>query len=80
MLRFIIDTLVYAKCYEWVFLLAIVLKKFTILNEIMSQYKTGDLPEHISTSLDKGLTELDSWSINECCGYRSIVNKLRNMM
>lgn len=78
-LLYIIDTFVYARCFEWVFVLAIVLKNYTLLGEIISQIKSNDLPPLISSSIQRGISELETWSMNECCGYRMIVQKIKNM-
>ncbi len=63
-LLYIIDTFIYARCYEWVFVLAIVLKKFTIISEILNKIRIGEMPDFISDSIKKGISELEKWS--EC--------------
>ncbi len=64
-LVFLIDAFLNTKCYEWVFVLAIVLKKFSIINEITRLMKASELPPTVSISIRKGLQELDEWSQNE---------------
>lgn len=64
-LSFLIDTFISANCYEWVFLLALVLKRMAIVNEIMRQLLADELPEETKNSLREGLKELKIWSQNE---------------
>ena len=78
-LLYIIETFQVAKCYEWVFLLAIILKNFTILNEIMRQMRTPEIPANIAKSIRDGLVDLDLWARNECCGYQSIIHKIKTL-
>lgn len=64
-LRFLIDTFISAKCFEWVFLLGLVLKRFTIINELFRQVNAGEVSSHVAISLKNGIKELDLWSQNE---------------
>ena len=64
-LSVLIDTFISANCYEWVFLLALVLKRMAIVNEIMRQLLAEELPEETASSLKQGLKELNNWSKNE---------------
>ncbi|CAF0923416.1 unnamed protein product, partial [Brachionus calyciflorus] len=75
----LIDTFLYSKCYEWVFILALVLKKFSVVNEVLRLVKNPDVSPLISNSIKKGIKELDVWSQQECCGYRSIIQKINNL-
>lgn len=74
-LSYLMDIFIHTNCSEWVFLLALVLKRMAILNEIMRQLIADELPEEVASSLKRGLSELDVWSQDECCGYRAIVKK-----
>ena len=78
-LLFIINTFQSVKCYEWIFLLAIILKNFSILNELIRQLKSTEIASGVAQNIRKGLAELDTWSRNECCGYRSIIEKINNL-
>jgi hypothetical protein len=71
-LIFIVDTFLSSRCYEWAFVLGLVLQDFTILNEIVKKMRGNDLPADIAKSLKRGLSELNEWSQNEwyrnfCC-------------
>lgn len=63
--RYLIDTFVEAKCWEWVFLLGLVLKRFSIINEIMRMILTNELPPNMVDNLKKGINDLSVWSQNE---------------
>ena len=63
--RHALDVFFSARCYEWVFLLALVLKKFTIANEVIRLLKSQELGANLRTSIRKGLDELEEWSHNE---------------
>jgi RAB6A-GEF complex partner protein 1 len=78
-LLFIISTFQSVKCYEWIFLLAIILKNFSLLNEIMRQLKSTEIAAGVAQNIRKGLVDLDAWSKNDCCGYRSIIEKINNL-
>jgi hypothetical protein len=54
-----------AECYEWAFLLALVIKNHAIVNEIISAYKSSNPPIHFSTNFHKGLNELCLWAKTE---------------
>lgn len=54
-----------AKCYEWVFLLALILRKVSILNDTIRQINKSELPLNIENSLRQGIKDLDLWSKNE---------------
>jgi hypothetical protein len=57
-----------AKCYEWVFLLALILRKVSVLNDIIRQINKSELPFNIEKSLRQGIKDLDLWSRNEWYG------------
>jgi hypothetical protein len=54
-----------AKCYEWVFLLALILRKVSVLNDIIRQINKSEFPVNIEKSLRQGIKDLDSWSKHE---------------
>lgn len=64
-LRYIIEKFIECKCYEWVFVLALVLQDFSILNELIIKLRSGNLSSQHLASLRVGLKELDEWSQNE---------------
>ena len=66
------ETFISADCHEWVFLLALLLRKFSVLNEIVRQVRFNELPFQIEHSLKKGLRDLDAWSKNEWYVYLRI--------
>lgn len=70
------DTFLYSKCYEWVLVLAIVLKKFSVIGDMMRLVKLEEMCPQIAESLKKGLHELDQWATKECRGYKPIIQKV----
>lgn len=63
--RILLDTFLYAKCYEWVIILGLVLRKFAVLNEIMRLLKLSDLPPALTENIKQGIADLNNWSKNE---------------
>jgi hypothetical protein len=78
-LLYIIGIFQLAKCHEWVFLLAIILKNFSILNEVTRALKASEIPINVANNIRQGLGELDVWSRNECCGYRGVIQKIKKL-
>ena len=64
-LYYIVDTFTSCRCYEWVFVLALVLQNFSVLSEIARKMRDGNLPPDVVKSLRKGLEQLDDWAQNE---------------
>ncbi len=64
-MSYLIDTFIATECYEWVFLLALVLKRMALINEVMRKLVASELTKEVSTSLRQGIEGLDSWSQNE---------------
>jgi hypothetical protein len=60
-----VDNFIQAKCHEWVLLASLMLKKFTVLNEIADHVRLGKYPIDISSSIKNGLKELEGWSEHE---------------
>ncbi len=54
-----------AECYEWAFLLALVIKNHGIINQIIHAYKTSNSLIHFSSNFYKGLNELKEWGKTE---------------
>lgn len=78
-LSYMIDAFIAAKCWEWVFLLALVLKRFSIINEIMRMVIADELVTSVVSNLKKGINDLVIWTENECCGYRQIIKKISEL-
>lgn len=51
-----------AECYEWAFMLALVIRNLTIINEIIYSFKISTNHAHFSANFVKGLSELHSWA------------------
>lgn len=64
-LSYLMDTFIESETYEWVFLLALVLKRMAIVNEVMRKYISGELSKEVTSSLKHGLAELKVWSQDE---------------
>lgn len=60
-----LDTFLYSKCYEWVLVLAIVLKKFSAISDVMRLVKLNEISPTIADSLKNGVDQLDQWTTNE---------------
>jgi hypothetical protein len=54
-----------AECYEWAFLLALVIKNHGIINQIIHAFKTSNSLIHFSSNFYKGLNELKEWGKTE---------------
>ena len=65
-----------AECYEWAFLLALVIKNQVIINEIIYAYKTSNTLIHFSTNFYKGLSELSSWAKTEWYIYFILIHNV----
>lgn len=65
-LLYIIDTFVSCRCYEWAFVLALVLQDFSVLTDVIRKLREPtQLSTDISKSIRKGLEQLDDWAQNE---------------
>lgn len=64
-LVYIIDTFVRCRCYEWAFVLAVVLQDYGVLADVMRRMRDATLPNEINKSLRRGLEQLDDWAQNE---------------
>ena len=51
------------ECYEWVFLIALVTKDYSTINEILNRCRSNNAS--LLSNIHKGLTELLTWSQNE---------------
>ena len=64
-LSYLMDTFIATECYEWVFLLALVLKRLALVNEVMRKLISSEFSKEMSDSLYRGIEALDIWSENE---------------
>ncbi len=64
-MSYLIDTFIASECYEWVFLLALVLKRIGLINEVMRKLIASELTKEVSANLRRGIERLDIWSQNE---------------
>lgn len=74
-LSYIMDAFIAAECYEWIFLLAIVLRRTAIVKEIMRQLISSELPNNVANSLQQGISELNVWSQNEWFVFNNFIIK-----
>lgn len=58
--RYLFEIFLAADCYDWSFLLALVLKSQTMIIQVMNAIRVQDLSAHTFT-LQRGLLELETW-------------------
>lgn len=59
------ETFLYSKCYEWVIVLAIVLKKFSAINDVIRLVKIDETSAIVADSIKKGIDEINLWASRE---------------
>lgn len=68
------DTFLYSKCYEWVVVLAIVLKKFSTISDVMRLIRINEMSPTIADSIKSGIGQIDQWATKEWYIYFFLVN------
>jgi hypothetical protein len=53
-----------ADCYDWSFLLSLILKSQTMITQVINAIRIQDLSTHM-LGLQRGLIELETWADNE---------------
>ncbi|CAF1068373.1 unnamed protein product, partial [Didymodactylos carnosus] len=76
-LRYLYDIFLSAEFYEWAFLFSLILKSQTMLSQVINLLRINNLSTHMF-SLQRGLSELETWAENECYGYKSLLQFVRN--
>jgi len=76
-IRYVYDIFFAAECYDWSFLLSLILKSQTMITHVVNAIRIQDLSTQMF-ALQRGLLELETWADNECPGYKSLLNFVRN--
>ncbi|CAF0802050.1 unnamed protein product [Rotaria sordida] len=76
-IRYLYDIFLMADCYDWSFLLSLILKSQAMITQVMNATRIQDLSTQIF-ALQRGLVELETWAESECPEYKPLLLFVRN--